>query len=216
MSLANKYRPKSFDTIIGQEHITGILKAKMQKDAWWKSNFILFGPRGTGKTSSARILAKAMNCLDLQEGNPCNKCANCMIIDEGKTLDYVEIDAASHTGVDNIREEVIDKALYPPTMLKKKIYVIDEVHMLSKGLLMHFWKLSKNPKKRWPLFWQRLKFRKSLKLLFLAVRYLILGRCLSWKWSGIWKESVMLSQFLMRQMPSPWSRKSRKDVSVMQ
>ena len=132
MSLANKYRPRNFDTIIGQDHITGILKAKIKSDKGSHSNFLLFGPRGTGKTSSARILAKAMNCLDLQDGNPCNQCANCKIIDEGKTLDYVEIDAASHTGVDNIREEIIDKAVYPPTMLKKKIYVIDEVHMLSK------------------------------------------------------------------------------------
>lgn len=132
MSLANKYRPKNFDTIIGQDHITGILKAKIKSDKGGHSNFLLFGPRGTGKTSSARILAKAMNCLDLHDGNPCNQCANCKTIDEGKTLDYVEIDAASHTGVDNIREEIIDKAVYPPTMLKKKIYVIDEVHMLSK------------------------------------------------------------------------------------
>ncbi len=132
MSLANKYRPRNFDTIIGQDHITGILKAKIKSDKGNHSNFILFGPRGTGKTSSARILAKAMNCLNLQDGNPCNKCANCTTIDEGKTLDYVEIDAASHTWVDNIREEIIDKVVYPPTVLKKKIYVIDEVHMLSK------------------------------------------------------------------------------------
>ncbi|MBR2158162.1 hypothetical protein IJ913_01885 [bacterium] len=77
-------------------------------------------------------MAKALNCLDLQNGNPCNHCANCELINNGTSLDYVEIDAASHTGVDNIREEIIDKASYPPTTLKKKIYVIDEVHMLSK------------------------------------------------------------------------------------
>ncbi len=132
MSLANKYRPKDFDGIIWQDHITGILKAKMQSDKWWNSNFLLFGPRWTGKTSSARILAKAINCLDPKDWNPCNQCANCEVINEWKTLDFVEIDAASHTGVENIREEIIDKAMYPPMMLKKKIYVIDEVHMLSK------------------------------------------------------------------------------------
>jgi len=146
MSLANKYRPKNFDTIIGQDHITGILKAKIKSDKGWNSNFILFGPRWTGKTSSARILAKAMNCLNLNDWNPCNQCENCKTIDEGKTLDYVEIDAASHTWVDNIREEIIDKIMYPPTMLKKKIYVIDEVHMLSKWAFNALLKTIEEPK----------------------------------------------------------------------
>ncbi len=132
MSLANKYRPQTFDTIIGQTHITEILKAQMSTHKEMHHNYLLFGPRGTGKTTAARILAKAINCLDSHEGNPCNKCFNCQTINEGKTLDYVEIDAASHTGVDNIREEILDKAAYPPANLQKKIYVIDEVHMLSK------------------------------------------------------------------------------------
>lgn len=132
MSLANKYRPKTFDTVIAQGHVTDILKAQIQSEKDNHSNYILFWPRGTGKTTIARILAKAINCLNLSNWNPCNECANCKVIDEWKTLDYVEIDAASHTWVDNIREEIIDKIPYPPTQLKKKIYVIDEVHMLSK------------------------------------------------------------------------------------
>ena len=146
MSLANKYRPSTFDTMIGQEHITEILKAKVQMDKSGHSNFLLFGPRWTGKTSSARILAKAINCLDLQNGNPCNVCANCQIINEGKTLDYVEIDAASHTGVDNIREEILDKASYPPSVLKKKVYVIDEVHMLSTSAFNALLKTIEEPR----------------------------------------------------------------------
>ncbi|MBU0627473.1 hypothetical protein KKG31_07080 [Patescibacteria group bacterium] len=78
------------------------------------------------------MLAKAINCLDLEDGNPCNVCDNCQAINAQSTLDYIEIDAASHTGVENIREEILNKVPYPPTHLKKKIYVIDEVHMLSK------------------------------------------------------------------------------------
>ena len=132
MSLANKYRPQTFDAMIGQEHIVGILKAQMRARDKIHHNYLLFGPRGTGKTTSARLIAKGLNCLNSIDGNPCNHCANCDLINQGTSLDYVEIDAASHTGVDNIREEIIDKALYPPTALTKKIYVIDEVHMLSK------------------------------------------------------------------------------------
>ncbi len=146
MSLANKYRPQTFDTIIGQQHITEILKAQMKSLKQLHHNYLLFGPRGTGKTTAARILAKALNCLDLHDGNPCNKCFNCMTINEGKTLDYVEIDAASHTGVDNIREEILDKAAYPPVSLKKKIYVIDEVHMLSKGAFNALLKTIEEPR----------------------------------------------------------------------
>ncbi|MDR2190881.1 MAG: DNA polymerase III subunit gamma/tau [Candidatus Peribacteria bacterium] len=146
LSLANKYRPQTFDQMIGQQHIIGILKAKMQSDRESLQNYLLTGPRGTGKTSSARILAKAINCLNPHEGNPCNACTNCDIINAGTSLDYVEIDAASHTGVDNIREEILDKALYPPTALKKKIYVIDEVHMLSKGAFNSLLKTIEEPK----------------------------------------------------------------------
>ncbi|MCK9467501.1 MAG: DNA polymerase III subunit gamma/tau [Candidatus Absconditabacterales bacterium] len=133
MSLANKYRPDTFDKIIGQDHITHILKAQMKNEQKNNHNYLLFGPRGTGKTTAARILSKAINCLDLQDGNPCNQCANCNIINKGQTFDYIEIDAASYTGVDNIREEILDKVPYPPTQLKKKIYIVDEVHMLSKS-----------------------------------------------------------------------------------
>lgn len=146
MSLANKHRPQDFDTIIGQNHITEILKAQMSSHKQIHHNYLLFWPRGTGKTTAARILAKAINCLDLQNGNPCNKCFNCTTINEAKTLDYVEIDAASHTGVDNIREEILDKAAYPPTNLKKKIYVIDEVHMLSKGAFNALLKTIEEPR----------------------------------------------------------------------
>ena len=146
MSLANKYRPKTFDEMIGQEHIINILKAQMKARDTVHHNYLLFWPRGTWKTSSARLIAKGLNCLNLQDGNPCNKCANCKMINDWSTIDYVEIDAASHTWVDNIREEIVDKIIYPPTALKKKIYVIDEVHMLSKGAFNALLKTIEEPK----------------------------------------------------------------------
>ena len=130
-SLANRYRPQTFDEMIGQQHIIGILKAKMQSEFSSLQNYLLCWPRWTWKTTSARILAKAINCLDLHDGNPCNICANCELINSWKTTDYVEIDAASNTWVDNVREVIISQANYQPISLKKKIYVIDEVHMLS-------------------------------------------------------------------------------------
>ena len=130
-SLANRYRPQTFDEMIWQQHIIWILKAKMQSDSSSLQNYLLCGPRWTWKTTSARILAKAINCLDPHDGNPCNKCTNCELINSWKTTDYVEIDAASNTWVDNVREVIIDQAGYQPISLIKKIYVIDEVHMLS-------------------------------------------------------------------------------------
>ncbi len=146
MALANKYRPQTFDTIIWQEHITDILKAQIQAKRKIHHNYLFFWPRGTGKTTAARILAKAINCKQPINGNPCNTCDHCMMINQWTTLDYVEIDAASHTGVDNIREEILDKAWYPPTSLAKKIYVIDEVHMLSKWAFNALLKTIEEPK----------------------------------------------------------------------
>ncbi|PJA48240.1 MAG: DNA polymerase III, subunit gamma and tau [candidate division SR1 bacterium CG_4_9_14_3_um_filter_40_9] len=146
MSLANKHRPQTFDHIIGQGHITEILKAQIAGAKDSHSNYLFFGPRGTGKTTTARVLAKAMNCLNLSSGNPCNECVSCLTINKQSTLDYIEIDAASHTGVENIREEILDKVPYPPTHLKKKIYVIDEVHMLSKGAFNALLKTIEEPR----------------------------------------------------------------------
>jgi len=105
----------------------------------------MHGSHGIGKTTLARILAKSVNCTDLaDDGNPCHKCENCQSFDSGKMIDVVEIDAASHTGVDNIRD-LIEKAQFQPTRGKYKVYIIDEVHMLSKGAFNALLKILEEP-----------------------------------------------------------------------
>ena len=143
MSLYLKYRPSDFESIVWQEQVKDILKAEVDQEKISHS-YIFFWPRWTGKTSTARIFAKAINCLS-DTKKPCNKCENCKLINSWKTLDFVEIDAASNTQVDKIREEIIDKAIYPPTTLKKKVYIIDEVHMLSKSAFNALLKIMEEP-----------------------------------------------------------------------
>ncbi len=129
IALYRKYRPSTFDDVCGQEHITSVLK--YQADAGKVSHAYLFcGSRGTGKTSSAKILAKAVNCLAPENGNPCGKCEACLAVDSGAATDVVEMDAASNNGVGDIRE-LRDEVTYAPAMLKRRVYIIDEVHMLS-------------------------------------------------------------------------------------
>lgn len=143
-SLANKYRPQTFNDLIEQSHISDILKQQIIK-GHSHSNYIFFWPRGTGKTTTARIFAKALNCPHTHEGNPCGTCEICTSISEWSSMDVIEIDAASHTGVDNIREEIIGKASYPPSSLQRKVYIIDEVHMLSKGAFNALLKIMEEP-----------------------------------------------------------------------
>lgn len=132
IALYRKYRPTNFDELYGQEHVAKTLKNSVAA-ATFSHAYLFYGPRGTGKTSVARILAKAINCEHNEKGNPDNKCAKCEMINSGKTVDIIEIDAASHTQVDNIREVIIEKANFAPTNLKYKVYIIDEAHMLSKS-----------------------------------------------------------------------------------
>lgn len=132
IALYRKYRPANFDELFGQEHIATTLKNSV-KAGNFSHAYLFYGPRGTGKTSAARVLAKAINCTHNTDGNPDNKCEKCLEINAGKTVDIIEIDAASHTQVDNIREVIIEKANFAPTSLKYKVYIIDEAHMLSKS-----------------------------------------------------------------------------------
>ena len=130
-TLYRKYRPKNFSEIIGQKHIVQTLTNAVKNKRIGQA-YLFSGPRGTGKTSIARILAKTVNCQELKGLLTCEKCPACEMINNAKALDIIEIDAASNTSVDNIRE-LIETIAFPPTALKYKVYIIDEVHMLSKG-----------------------------------------------------------------------------------
>lgn len=148
MSLYLKYRSKDFDDIVEQDFIKQILKnqvIKSQAGELKLSNYLFTWARGIGKTSIARIVARWLNCLNLQDGNPCNQCENCRTIIENKSMDFYEIDAASNTSVDNVRDEIINKAIFRPTQLKKKIYIIDEVHMLSGSAFNALLKIMEEP-----------------------------------------------------------------------
>ena len=134
--LARKYRPINFTKLVGQENLVKTLSGSIERGRVAHA-YILTGVRGVGKTSTARIIAKLFNCINPEKlpnisTNPCGVCESCLGIAEGKNIDLLEIDAASNTGVDNIRE-LIDGVGYKPLTSKFRIYIIDEVHMLSKG-----------------------------------------------------------------------------------
>ena len=129
--LYRKYRPKVFSDVVGQEHITTTLSTEIESGKLAHA-YLFTGSRGTGKTTCAKILSKACNCLHPVNGNPCNECEICKGIDNGSILDVVEIDAASNNGVDNIRD-IRDEATFAPANCKYRVYIIDEVHMLSIG-----------------------------------------------------------------------------------
>lgn len=145
-ALYREWRPRTFGDVVGQKHITTTLKNGIKNNRIAHA-YLLCGTRGTGKTSTAKIFSKAVNCLNPQDGEPCNECEMCKKIDAGIAIDVVEIDAASHNGVDNIRE-IIDEVQYPPRESKYKVYVIDEVHMLSTGAVNAFLKTLEEPPSR--------------------------------------------------------------------
>ena len=130
-ALYRKYRPKTFEEVVGQEHITKTLKNQIISGRVGHA-YLFNGGRGTGKTSSAKILARAINCLNPQDGNPCNECEICKAALNGSLTDIVEMDAASNNSVEDIRS-IRDEVNFLPTVAKYRVYIIDEVHMLSIG-----------------------------------------------------------------------------------
>lgn len=130
IAIYRRFRPETFDKVLGQEHIVKVLSNQIKEDKVGHA-YLFCGTRGTGKTTIARLLAKGVNCLS-ETVKPCGICENCQEIKNGTFVDVIEIDAASNNGVDNIRE-LRESVKYPPSVGKKKVYIIDEVHMLSKG-----------------------------------------------------------------------------------
>lgn len=142
-ALYREWRPRAFDEVVGQAHITTTLKNQIKKNRIAHA-YLLCGTRGTGKTSTAKIFAKAVNCLDLKDGEPCNECEMCKKINAGLAIDVIEMDAASHNKVDDIRD-IIDEVKYPPQESRYKVYIMDEAHMLTQGAVNAFLKTLEEP-----------------------------------------------------------------------
>lgn len=142
-ALYREWRPRTFNDVVGQEHITTTLKNQILNNRIAHA-YLFCGTRGTGKTSTAKVFAKALNCLNLKDGEPCNECEMCKKINEGLAIDVTELDAASNNGVDKIRD-IIDDVKYPPQEAKYKVYIMDEAHMLSAGAVNAFLKTLEEP-----------------------------------------------------------------------
>ena len=142
-ALYRKYRPQTFDDVVGQQAVTQTLKTQLVTGKMSHA-YLFTGSRGTGKTSCAKILSKAVNCLNPQDGNPCGVCEACRAIDSGSCMDVLEIDAASNNGVDSVRD-LRDDAIYSPSQVKMRVYIIDEVHMLSISAFNALLKIIEEP-----------------------------------------------------------------------
>lgn len=142
-ALYRKWRPRTFDDVVGQGHITETLKRQV-REGRLSHAYLFTGTRGTGKTSCAKILARAVNCEHPVDGNPCNECAACRGIEDGSVMDVLELDAASNNGVDQVRA-LRDEAVYSPASVRKRVYIVDEVHMLSTPAFNALLKILEEP-----------------------------------------------------------------------
>lgn len=143
IALYRKYRPKTFEKVLGQDSVISVLKNQVKYNNISHA-YLFSGERGCGKTTCAKIFAKAINCLNPIDGSPCNECINCRTIDQESSLDFIEMDAASNRGIEDIRN-IKDNCIYPPQTLKYKVYIIDEAHMITKEGLNALLKIMEEP-----------------------------------------------------------------------
>ncbi len=143
VALYRKWRPQTFEEVLGQEYVTRTLANSIRSGNFTHA-YLFAGPRGTGKTSTARILAKALNCVEGPTPNPCNRCVPCREITEGTSVDVVEVDAASNRGIDDIRE-LRERVAFSPASARMKVYILDEAHMLTKEASNAFLKTLEEP-----------------------------------------------------------------------
>ena len=150
-ALYRKWRPRTFDDVVGQAHITETLKRQVATGRLSHA-YLFTGTRGTGKTTCAKILARAVNCQHPVDGNPCNACPACLGIENGSILDVLELDAASNNGVDQVRA-LRDEAVYTPAAVRRRVYIVDEVHMLSTAAFNALLKILEEPPEHLMSFW---------------------------------------------------------------
>ena len=186
-ALYRKYRSQTFGEMVGQKVISTTLRQAVESGKISHA-YLFSGPRGTGKTSAAKIFAKAMNCPNQVDGEPCNHCDICRDITNGSLEDVIEIDAASNNGVDEIRE-IRDKSTYAPSRATYKVYIIDEVHMLSTGAFNALLKTLEEPTEMWSLSWRPLNYIRFLQPSSLAFNVLSLNRSSRELLKSIWLQS---------------------------
>ncbi len=180
-ALYRKWRPQTFSDVVGQEHITSVLQYQAENDKLSHA-YIFCGSRGTGKTTCAKLLAKAANCTNLKNGNPCNECESCRQINGGTAVDVVELDAASNNRVDDIRS-LCDEVVYPPSSMKKRVYIVDEVHMLTMQAFNALLKTLEEPPQHAVFILATTELQK--------VPATIMSRCQRFDFSRIKKEKIV-------------------------